>query len=62
MILVFANNISQLRDTEKLFQCHLAAAWDMDTPMFRKLSERNAGPNKNRLYLFLNFLKKIKRN
>jgi hypothetical protein len=31
MILVFANNISQVRDPETIFQCHLADKLDIDT-------------------------------
>ncbi len=45
MILVFANNISQLRDTEKLFQCLLADKLDMDSLMEIKLYDANIIPN-----------------
>jgi len=37
MIMVFANKISQLREGRKLLQCHLTAAFDMDTPKLIKL-------------------------
>ncbi len=43
--MLFANKIRQLRDERKLLQRHLAAALDMDTPMFSKI-ERGERPAK----------------
>jgi len=35
--MLFADKIRQLREERKLLQRHLAAALDMDTPMFSKI-------------------------
>lgn len=43
--MLFADKIRQLRDERKLLQRHLAAALDMDTPMFSKI-ERGERPAK----------------
>lgn len=43
--MLFANKIRQLREERKLLQRHLAAALDMDTPMFSKI-ERGERPAK----------------
>ena len=43
--MLFANKIRQLREERKLLQRHLAAALDMDTPMFSKI-ERGDRPAK----------------
>lgn len=43
--MLFANKIRQLREERKLLQRHLAAAMDMDTPMFSKI-ERGERPAK----------------
>jgi transcriptional regulator with XRE-family HTH domain len=43
--MLFANKIKQLREERKLLQRHLAAALDMDTPMFSKI-ERGERPAK----------------
>lgn len=43
--MLFANKIRELREERKLLQRHLAAALDMDTPMFSKI-ERGDRPAK----------------
>lgn len=43
--MLFADKIRQLREDRKLLQRHLAAALDMDTPMFSKI-ERGERPAK----------------
>ena len=45
MIMVFANKISQLREKRKLFQSHLYAALDMNTPVLSQIG-RNERPAK----------------
>ena len=43
--MLFADKIRQLREERKLLQRHLAAVFDMDTPMFSKI-ERGERPAK----------------
>lgn len=45
MIRLFANKIRQLREERKLLQRHLAAALEIDTPMYSKI-ERGERPAK----------------
>ena len=54
--MLFADEIRQLREERKLLQCHLAAALDMDTPMYSKIERGDRSAKRTQIVALVKLL------